>query len=141
MKIYLNHEMFQAGQSALHCVHWSEPILKRLPKTAAAAFQPDRARPSIPLNIAEGQGKFTTADKCKCFDIAHGSPVECAACLDLLLIQPGLNEAEPDAGRTIWSGVLGLLVGLINSKWPARFRTDEVDYRVGGGGAGVGACV
>ena len=44
-----------------------------------------RASQSIPLNIAEGNGKFTSSDRCRFFDIARGSALECAACLDVLI--------------------------------------------------------
>ena len=32
-----------------------------------------RKRFSIPLNIAEGNGKYGVKDRCRFFDIAHGS--------------------------------------------------------------------
>jgi len=34
------------------------------------------------LNIAEGNGRFTSPDRCRFFDTARGSVLECAACLD-----------------------------------------------------------
>lgn len=133
MKIYFDHEKLQAYQSSLQFVRWSEPVLEKLPKTAAVYSQLDRARTSIVLNIAEGNAKFTPPDKCKFFDIAHGSTVESAACLDLLFIKRVLAEAELDEGKKLLSEIVGLLVGLIKSKLPDRFREDEVEYRVGGG--------
>ena len=81
------------------------------------------------LNIAEGNGKFTVIDKCKYFDIAHGSSLECAGCLDLLLIKSTLSEEELVAGKEILSEVVRLLVGLIKSKVPDRFCEDEMVYR------------
>jgi four helix bundle protein len=132
MKIYFDHERLQAYQTALQFVRWSEPVLEKLPKTAAVYSQLDRARTSIVLNIAEGNAKFTPADKCKYFDTAHGSTVECAACLDLLFIKQAVTEAELDAGKKLLSETVGLLIGLIKSKLPNRFGEDVVEYRVGG---------
>jgi len=136
MKIYFDHERLQAYQHSLDFIRWSEPILERLPKTAAIYSQLDRARTSIPLNIAEGNAKFTAADKCKYFDTAHGSAVECAACLDVLFLKQALSAAELDEGKTILSGVVALLVGLIKSKSPDRFtmREEGTEYRVGSDG-------
>jgi four helix bundle protein len=133
MKIYFDHERLVVYQAALDFVRWSELVLERIPKTAVVHNQLDRARTSIPLNIAEGNGKFTVADKCKYFDTAHGSALECASCIDLLYIKKALSEAEFDEGKTILSGVVALLVGLIKSKAPERFvmREESVDYRIG----------
>jgi four helix bundle protein len=133
MNIYFDHEKLQAYQSSLQFVRWSESILEKLPKTAAVYSQLDRARTSIPQNIAEGNAKFTPPDKCKYFDAAHGSVVECAACLDLLFIKQVLTETELDAGKTLLSEVVGLLIGLIRSKLPDRFREEPLEYQVGGG--------
>lgn len=130
MKIYFDHESLQAYQSSLEFMRWSEPILERLAKTAAVYSQLDRARRSIPLNIAEGNAKFTPADKCKYFDTAHGSVVECAACLDVLALRQILNPAELDEGKTKLSNLVGLLIGLIKSKSPDRFREESPEYRV-----------
>jgi four helix bundle protein len=121
--MYFDHERLQAYQSSLQFVRWSEPVLEKLPKSAAVYSQLDRARTSIPLNIAEGNAKFTPLDKCKYFDTAHGSTVGCAACLDLLVIKQVLTEAELDEGKNLLSEVVGLLVGLIKSRQPDRFRS------------------
>lgn len=135
MKTDFSHEKLAAYQQALEFVRWSEPILERIPKSASVHGQLDRARTSMPLNIAEGNGKFTPVDKCKFFDIAHGSGLECAACLDLLFIKKVLSEMELDEGKTLLSRIVGLLIGLIESKMPGRFemREEGVEYRVESG--------
>jgi len=56
--------------------------------------------------------------------------VECAGCLDLLFIKQALTEAELDQGKVLLSRIVGLLVGLIKSKSPERFREEAVEYRV-----------
>ncbi len=66
---------------------WLEPLLQKLPKTIAVRDQLDRASTSIVLNLAEGNGKFTPPDRCRFFDIARGSALECAAALDVLVAQ------------------------------------------------------
>ena len=130
MKIYFDHERLHAYQSSLEFIRWSEPVLERLAKTVAVYSQLDRARTSIPLNIAEGNAKFILADKCKYFDTAHGSAVECAACLDILALKQILNSVELDEGKTKLSNLVGLLIGVIRSKLPDRFREDSPEYRV-----------
>ena len=50
--------------------------------SAAAAFW--RAAVSIPLNIAEGAGKVTQADRRRFHAIARGSAMACGAILDVI---------------------------------------------------------
>ena len=52
-----------------------------------------RAATSIPLNIAEAAGRTGTADAARCYAIARGSAMECAAILDTLRV---LGVADPD---------------------------------------------
>ena len=51
-----------------------------------------RASQSIPLNIAEGNGRTTDADRRRFFEIARGSVLECAAIQDVLVVGKGLAE-------------------------------------------------
>src|SRR5438067_12729265 len=59
------------------------------------------ASTSIPLNIAEGNGKFSARDRARFFEMARGSTLECAACLDVLLVRKVTKEelvaAQKDA--------------------------------------------
>ena len=48
---------------------------------------------SIPLNIAEGNGKRSPKDRARFFDIARGSSFECAAIQDVLVATGGLNDS------------------------------------------------
>ncbi len=53
-----------------------------------------RASQSIPLNIAEGNGKSTIADRRRYFEIARGSALECAAIQDVLVVGEALDKKE-----------------------------------------------
>jgi four helix bundle protein len=130
MRIYFDHEKLDVYQESLKFAAWCEPLLERGAKGAAVHNQLDRARTSIVLNIPEGNGKFTSADRCKYFDNARGSALECAGCLDLLVIKKLLNEQEMDEGKTSLRKIVSMLVGLIKSNDPSRLHEEPVEYRV-----------
>src|SRR5207253_14019 len=81
---YFDHEKLWVYQTSLKFIAWATALLDREPKRLSIWRHLDRASTAIPLNIAEGNGKFTTSDRCRFFDNARASALHCAACLDLL---------------------------------------------------------
>ncbi len=126
-----DHDKLEAYQQSLGFIRWATPLLDKLPAKLSVCDQLDRASTSVPLNIAEGNGKFTSPDRCRYLDSARGSALECAACLDVLVAKGRATEAEVEPGKQLLRRVVSLLVGLIRSNSPDRFREDEVPYRVG----------
>ena len=126
MKTSFDHEKLSVYQESIKFVVWSDEILETLPKNLAVHGQLDRAATSMSLNIAEGNGKYTAADRCRFFDIARGSALECAACLDVLVAKKRLAEAGP--GKAILVRIVSMLVGLIRSTSPDRVHEDRGSY-------------
>ncbi len=115
-----DHEKLNVYQAAIQFVAWSSELLVRIPKTAAIHNQLDRASTSIPLNIAEGNGKHTSADRCRFFDMARGSALESAACLDVLVAKSMMEKSQMLIGKEMLLEIVSMLVGLIRSNSPTR---------------------
>ena len=126
MKSCFDHEKLDVYQESIRFVSWADELLSEIPKSFAVHSQLDRASTSIPLNIAEGNGKYTAADRCRFFDIARGSALESAACLDVLVAKKRIEEA--DSGKAILVRIVSMLVGLIRSTSPSRSHEDSAEY-------------
>lgn len=111
----LDHERLQVYQRSLAFISWAEPVLDRLPRGLSVRDQLDRAGTSIPLNIAEGNGKFTSADRCRFFDIARGSSLEASACLDVIVAKSKASVSEVEKGKEMLVEIVSMLVGLIRA--------------------------
>ena len=129
MKTHFDHEKLDAYQDAIRFVSWVDELLEGIPKSLAVYNQLDRASTSIPLNIAEGNGRYTAADRCRFFDIARGSALECAACLDALVAKKHIDSA--DAGKAILLRIVSMLVGLIRSTSARRVHEASAEYCAG----------
>ena len=130
-KTCFDHEKLIAYQRSIQFLAWSGPLLENLPGKLAVADQLDCASTSVPLNIAEGNGKYTTADRCRYLDTARGSALECAACLDVLVAKRKCTADQIQRRKEILHETVCLLIGLIKSISPDRLGEEAVDYRVG----------
>jgi four helix bundle protein len=128
-KTHFDHEKLVAYQRSIQFVVWSSPLLEKLPAKLAVSDQLDRASTSVPLNIAEGNSKFTAPDRCRYFDTARGSALECAACLDVLIAKGRCTTEETQKGKELLRETVSLLVGLVRSIAPNRLGEDPIEYR------------
>ena len=123
-----DHEKLNVYQVSIEFLVWLEKILEHVPKRHAVYDQLDRASTGIPLNIAEGNGKFTQRDRCRFFDIARGSALECAAALDVLSAKAILPENDITPGKEILLKIVSMLVGLIKSNSADRIYESQAEY-------------
>ena len=75
--------------------------------------QLERASISIVLNIAEGCGRRSPADKGRVYSMARGSATECAAIVDLLRARGLVDERLRNRARALLVRVVQMLSQLV----------------------------
>jgi four helix bundle protein len=110
---WFDHEKLEVYGEAIAFVAWLSAILEGAVRVGDVKDQLDRASTSMPLNIAEGNGKYTPKDRCRFFDTAHGSAVECAAGLDILVAKTKLTPEQIRPGKERLQKIVRMLMGLI----------------------------
>src|SRR4051794_21335443 len=110
---WFDHEKLDVYREAIAFVAWVSTVLENAVRVGDVKDQIDRASTSIPLNIAEGNGKYALKDRCRYFDIAHGSALECAAGLDVLVAKAKLTADQILPGKDHLQRIVRMLMGLI----------------------------
>jgi four helix bundle protein len=110
-----HHEKLTVYKRALEFAAWSQELIDSLTKKISTRDQLARAGDSIALNIAEGNGKFSQRDRARFLQIAHGSALECAACLDLLVARKCCNDAATLRGKEILEEIVRMLFKMLDN--------------------------
>jgi four helix bundle protein len=110
---WFDHEKLDVYQEATAFIAWLSTLLEARVRSGDVKDHLDRASTSIALNIAEGNGKYALRDRCRFFDIAHGSALECAAGLDVLVAKAKVIAEEIRPGKERLQRIVRMLVGLL----------------------------
>jgi four helix bundle protein len=110
-----DHEKLNVYQASIKFITWATELISKVDGKAAVKDQLVRASTSIPLNIAEGNGKFSVRDRCRFLDFARGSALECAACLDVLVAKSLCDGKAITQGKEQLFEIVSMLMGLISS--------------------------
>ncbi len=113
MKTYFDHEKLDVYREAIAFCGWTGELLNAITAKAAAKDQLDRASTSIPLNIAEGNGKFSAKDRARFLEIARGSALECAAALDVLVARKLASVEQIEAAKENLVKIVQMLMGML----------------------------
>jgi len=68
------------------------------------------------INIAEGSGKFSKADKKNFYTIARGSTYECVSLFEIIFEEGQINEEKFHCFYQKLEMISKMLLGLINSQ-------------------------
>ena len=122
----LDHERLDVYVVALDFLVFANEVIERLPRGRGhLADQLTRASTSIVLNLAEGAGKLSKADKRRYYLTARGSATESAALLDVCLRLRLIGEAEYRIGTAMVVRVVSMLIKLAMSFEDARPAPEE----------------
>ena len=115
-----DHEKLNVYQASIKFVAWCGSLFDELTLPRVVRDQLERASVSIPLNIAEGNGKYTSADRCRYFDNARGSALECAACIDVLVARNVVESERAEDGKRLLFEIVSMIFGLIRANSESR---------------------
>lgn len=97
-------------------IAWVTDLLEEADRLGEIKDQLDRASISIPLNVAEGNGKYSRKDRCRFFDTAQSSALEFAAALDVLVAKRKFTTDRIQPGKERLQGIVRMLMGLLKSQ-------------------------
>ena len=109
-----HHEKPTVYQRSLQFASWSQVLIDSLTKKSSTRDQLERAGDSIALNIAEGNGKFSQKDRARFFQIAHGSALESAACLDLFVARQCCEVEAITQGKALLEEIVKMLFTMLD---------------------------
>jgi four helix bundle protein len=121
---WFDHEKLEVYREAITFIEWLSGLLDEIGRVGDIKDQLDRASTSIALNIAEGNGKYTPKDRCRFFDTAHGSALECAAGLDILVAKAKSTPDDIRLGKESLQRIVRMVMGLMK-------RNSTRDYEKG----------
>src|ERR1700748_1692677 len=132
MKTYFDHEKLDVYRDSIAFCGWVGELLSQISAKTAAKDQLDRASTSLPLNIADGNGKFSTVDRARFLEIARGSALERAACLDVLEVRKLVDAERIIPAKERLVRIVNMLMGMLKRfSGRAEFlREDEGLYAV-----------
>jgi four helix bundle protein len=113
-KPIFDHEKLDVYRTAIEY----NSLMRRVARTLSGINRPTRdqwvrAAQSIPLNIAEGNGKQSLKDKNRFMEIARGSALECAAVQDVLVTAKAIDPETHRKGKLELHRIVAMLTRLI----------------------------
>jgi len=112
-----DHERLDVYQLAIEFVARANDVIEKLPRGRGyLSDQLQRAALSIVLNIAEGAGKFSQADKASFYMRARGSATESAAVLDVCRKLNLIASPIAEQNKGILDRIAKMLTKLIKSR-------------------------
>ena len=108
------HENLDVYRVSIEFLALADEVAGALPKGRGHLVdQLRRASTSISLNIAEGAGEFSKADKARFYRFARRSSTECSAILDVCRVLQLTDEHKLSQGRELLVRIVAMLTSIV----------------------------
>ncbi len=110
---HFDHEKLHVYSAAIELVVLIDTVVEHFPRGRAyLADQLHRAGTSVPLNIAEGAGEYSSNEKSRFYRMAKRSATECAAIFDICKRLQLMEDARYLEGRELLIRIVSMLTKL-----------------------------
>ena len=111
-----DHEQLDVYRVAMDFVAMAHEVIRALPTGhGELADQLRRASISIVLNIAEGAGEYSKAEKARIYRIARRSATECAAVLEIGCRLEVVSMQHAGSARDLLLRVISILTKVVRA--------------------------
>ena len=107
-----SHEDLDVYEASLQLSAWVESMLAEFSCSADLLSKLDKATTAIPLNIAEGSGRFSGTDQAKFFGIAYKAAIQSSALVDLAVVSASADPSRVEEGRKLLRRIAAMLTSL-----------------------------
>ena len=126
------HEKLIVYQKAMHFATLRGGLLHDLVRRVAACDHLDRGAESILVNIAHGSNTWSPKERIVYLGHANGSALECAACLDVLVVKALLLPDQAHPGKCLLAEIVCMLLAMRKTA-ASRVCEDRPSYRTKSG--------
>ena len=105
-----DHEELDVYQRGLNFIRWCDELRKKNVVSRSVETILDRTSTAVVLNIAEGNGKFSTKDRCRFISHARTAALQAAASLDVVAVRQSQLKGKVAEGKAILSDSVRMLV-------------------------------
>ena len=114
-RCFFAHEQLRVYQSALRFVHWCARLIRTKSIGLSRGRELDQHSTGVVLNIAEGNGKFSTADRKRFLQIAIGCGLQASSSLDIMAAKSVINSEVNQQGKEHLCEVVSMIKALARS--------------------------
>ena len=108
---FFSHEGLEVYQTALLFAKWVENVVDCFSCSSDLLTKLDKSSTGIVLNIAEGNGRFSTADQIKFLKISQKATIHSASLLDLAVVD-SVPYVETQNGKNMLRRIAAMLISL-----------------------------